>query len=828
MSSIVVNSKTCEIGEPEQSLLAFLRSGLGLTGAKPGCGEGTCGACTVLVDGAPVLACRTRAGDVAGRSVTTIEGLAGPAELLHPVQRALAAERASQCGYCTPGIALRAAALLAADPDPGDDQIAAALNPCLCRCGCYPRITRAVHRAAALIRDDEEAVASEPQPVPTALARPSRPWDLSEPGERDWFGVLGDGLVVVWPSPQGGAWLHVAPSGVVTAFTGKVDVGQDNQTAFRLLVAEELRADPADVRVVQGDTDVCPYDLGTFGSRSMPDAGEALRRAAAGARQILASRPLLAGTRRVEVLAAEPELISPAAWTIAGRPHTTPRSNVVTGTRQFVSDMELPGMQHGAVLRAPAPAAILRTVDSGPAEAMPGVTVVRDGDFVGVTAGDPLIARRAVAAIKADWDMPAPGPEDLAGHLRSHPVTGQGWQRAVQTETGDTEAALAAAVTQVKATYTTAYLAHVPLETRAALAEWDGGRLTVWTGTNVPFAVRARLSQVFGISEAAIRVIVPPVGGGFGGKDGAEAVEAARLARGTGRPVKVRWSRAEEFQRGYLRPMAVIDVRTGLDAAGSITAWDFLDINAGASGFAFPYAVPNRRLRYQPAGSPHAQGPYRALSATANTFARESHIDELAYVAHEDPLRFRLRHLDDERLAAVVEAVTGRFGWQPGWRPPGRPTWQDGCWVWRGAGVAVGLEKGGRVATCAEVCADGAGHVSVTRIATAYECGAVVNPDTVISQIEGGTVMALGGALFETVLFDQDWIARPSLAGYRVPRFTDVPDLNVVLVDRPDLPSAGAGETPLIAVAPAIANAIFAATGRRLRSLPLIPEGTIR
>ena len=823
--SVTVNAKACEIAEPGQPLLAFLRTGLGLTGAKPGCGEGACGACSVLVDGAPVLACQVRVGELAGRSVTTIEGLADPGPL-HPVQRALAAERAAQCGYCTPGIALRAAALLAADPHPDDGQIAAALNPCLCRCGCYPRITRAVHRAAAMIREDDEA-APEPEPPPAALARPSRPWDLSAPGERDWFGVLGDGLVVVWPPPSGGAWLHIAPSGAVTAFTGKVDVGQGNQTAFRLLVAEELRADPADVRVVQGDTDVCPYDPGTFGSRSMPDAGEALRRAAAGARQILASGPPLAGTRRVEVLAAEPELTSPAEWTTAGRPHAAAGTDVVTGARRFVSDMELPGMLHGAVLRAPVPEAVLRAADCGPAEAMPGVTVVRDGDFVGVAAGDPVTARRAVAAIRADWHMPAPGPADLAGYLRAHPVAGQGWQRAVRSETGDAEAALAAAATQVKATYTTAYLAHVPLETRAALAEWDDGRLTVWTGTNVPFAVRARLSQTFGISEAAIRVIVPPVGGGFGGKHGAEAVEAARLARGTGLPVKVRWSRAEEFQRGYLRPMAVIDVRAGLDAAGSVTAWDFLDINAGASGFAFPYAVPNRRLRYQPAYSPHAQGPYRALSATANTFARESHIDELAYVARADPLRFRLRHLDDERLAAVLEAAVGRFGWQPGWHRAGL-AWRGGLWVRRGAGLAVGLEKGGRVATCAEVCADGAGHVGVTRIVTAYECGAVVNPDTVTSQIEGGTVMALGGALFETVVFDQGRIARPSLAGYRVPRFADVPELDVVLLDRPDLPPAGAGETPLIAVAPAIANAIFAATGRRLRSLPLIPEGAIR
>ena len=475
----------------------------------------------------------------------------------------------------------------------------------------------------------------------------------------------------------------------MTAFSGKVDLGQDNQTAFRLLVAEELAVDPGDVRLVQGDTDVCPYDAGTFGSRSMPDAGEALRRAAAGARQILISlaaatlgRPraqlmadngavtcslsgirlpygvLLAGARRVEVLAAEPQLTSPADWGTAGRPHhAAPRDDAVTGARRFVSDLRLPGMLYGAVLRPPVPGAVLRAADCGPAEAMPGVTVVRDGDFVGVTAADPVTARRAVAAIRADWDKPAPGPVDLAAYLRSHPGAGQGWERAVDSETGDTEAALAAAATQVKATYTTAYLAHVPLETRAAVAEWDDGRLTVWTGTNVPFAVRARLSETFGISQAAVRVIVPPVGGGFGGKHGEEAVEAARLARRAGRPVMVHWSRAEEFQCGYLRPMAVIDVRAGLDADGSVTAWDFLDINAGANGFAFPYAVPNRRLRYVPADSPRAQGPYRALSATANTFARESHLDELAYAAGADPLSFRLR-------------TSRTSGWPPWQGPP--------------------------------------------------------------------------------------------------------------------------------------------------------------
>jgi isoquinoline 1-oxidoreductase len=410
----------------------------------------------------------------------------------------------------------------------------------------------------------EADTTSGPQSAPRVLARPARPWDLSEPYERDWFGVLGDGLVVVWP-PQadrewpkaGGAWVHIAPSGIVTAFTGKVDVGLDNQTAFRLLVAEELAVDPDDVRVVQGDTDLCPYDAGTFSSRSINGAGEALRRAAGGARQILIGLAiamlgsprarlttekgavdcgptglrlpygtLVAGTRRAEVLTAEPRLTCAEYWSAASRPHGAARLDVVTGARCLVSDMQLPGMLHGAVLRRPVPRAVLRTVDYGSAEAVPGVTVVRDGEFIGVTAGDLVTVRQALAAIKAEWDEPAPGPADRAEYLHFHPVSRQGWQRAARSEMGDADAG--AAATRVQA--------------RATVAKWDNGRLTVWIGTNAPFAVRAQLSNTFRISEAAIRVIAPPVGGGFGGRHGEEAIEAAWLARVTFRPVKVQWS----------------------------------------------------------------------------------------------------------------------------------------------------------------------------------------------------------------------------------------------------------------------------------------------
>ncbi len=280
------------------SLLSALRGELGLTGAKPGCGEGACGSCTVLVEGETVRACRQDIIELAGRSVTTIEGLATGGRL-HPVQRAFVEVGAAQCGYCTPGMVLSVVALLARHPDPDDDAVNEALSGNLCRCGAYTRIREAVHRAAELIAEPQ---ATDNLPVASAAddwkspdprlpgPRPGRPWDMTEPEDRDWFEVLGDGLVVVLrprtPAPgtwatDGGAWLHVGCGGTVTAFTGKVDVGQDNRTALRLLVAEELRIPLESVRLAMGDTDLCPYDMGTFGSRSMPDAGRALSRVAA-------------------------------------------------------------------------------------------------------------------------------------------------------------------------------------------------------------------------------------------------------------------------------------------------------------------------------------------------------------------------------------------------------------------------------------------------------------------------------------------------------------------------------------------------------------------
>jgi nicotinate dehydrogenase subunit B len=870
--TITVNGTEHEVTAADgRSLLEVLREDLAITGPKPGCGEGACGACTVLIGRRAVTSCTTPVAEAAGQRITTAEGLSEEG-VLHPVQQAWLECGAMQCGYCTPGWLIGAAALLGRVARPDDARIAVELAGHVCRCCTYPRILRAVRRAAELMERPELL---EPVPpgsgadpagaadTPRAAAVPA-PWDQARDAA-SFFEQLPDGLVTVvaddaapapgrgrWGGPDD-AWVHVGADGSVTAFTGKVEAGQGTRTALGLLVAEELAVPAASVRVVMGNTDLSPFDLGTFGSRSMPFAAPPLRAAAAAAREMLRDAAaerfglpasnlttaggivagpdgapsvgygeLLTGVRRVEKVPSGRPVTEPPSWRSAGRPaRAAGGAEVVTGAKRFPADLLVDGMLHGCVLRPPAFGASLRGADTGPAQARPGVSVIRDGTFIGVVAPTAAAARRGLDAIEAEWDRtPQPGPRELAGYLRSHPVHGEGFNAAFRHEDGDVEAALAAGPASVSAQYTAAYIAHVPLEPRSAVAQWRDGALTVWTGTSTPFRARGELARALGLPEPAVHVIVPDYGGGFGGKHGSTvALEAARLARAAGRPVKVQWSRHEEFHWGYLRPAAVIEISSSAGASGELTGWSHLNINSGAIGIATPYRVPNQRLVYQPADSPLPQGSYRALAATANHFARESHLDELAHDVGADPLEFRLRHLDDGRLAAVFRAAADRIGWPGG---------QAGALAGFGVGIAGGMEKGGRVATAAAVRVDDDGTLHVDRLVTAFDCGAVVNPDNLANQIEGAAMMGLGGALFEAIDFADGQIRNASLSAYRVPRLPDLPEIDVVLVDRPDQPSAGGGETPIVAVAPAIGNAIFRACGVRLRTMPLAPDGRVR
>jgi isoquinoline 1-oxidoreductase len=421
--------------------------------------------------------------------------------------------------------------------------------------------------------------------------------------------------------------------------------------------------------------------------------------------------------------------------------------------------------------------------------------------------------------------------QNVHDYFKAHPTEPQGshrWGGPAVFETGSLEAGRNAAASAsgrtLQASYTVPYIAHTPLETRAALAEWEGGdNLTVWTGSQRPFGVRSELAAAFGIPEERVRVIVPDTGAAYGGKHtGEAAIEAARLARVACAPVKLVWSREDEFTWAYFRPAGLIEISSAVTGDGRITAWEYRNYNSGPEAMRPPYSIANQRVAFQTTLSPLRQGSYRALAATANHFARESHMDELAHLLRIDPLDFRLRNLQDERgasrerLRAVLLAAAERFGWATRETSPGH-----------GAGISCGTEKGSFIATCAEVHVEPAsGRVRVLRVVQAFECGAIVNPEGLTNQVEGAVVQALGGALFERIEFAEGKVITDKLSLYRVPRFSDVPVIEVVLLDRRDLPSTGAGETPIVGLAPALANAIFDATGQRLRDLPLTPAGT--
>ncbi|HYM10656.1 MAG TPA: molybdopterin cofactor-binding domain-containing protein [Bryobacterales bacterium] len=691
-----------------------------------------------------------------------------------------------------------------------------------------------------------------------------------ELGRRGFFQALGGGIVVVLaargagaqesgggrrgrgrrgrsePLPQEiSAWLHIGEDGGVTVFTGKVEVGQNARTSLTQAVAEELRAPMSAIRLVMGDTDLTPFDMGTFGSRTTPTMWPQLRKVAAAAREMLidlaaeqwgAERSALVvaggrvtnpktgksagfgqltkGQKLAKTIGADPPLTPATEWKVAGR--AAPKVNaraIVTGKHQYSSDIHRPEMIYGRVLRPAAFGATLASLDASAAQKMPGVTVVHDGNFVGVAAGDELTASRALAALHAEWKTePQPSGGELFDLLK------KGEAREPSDQAGSIEEGIAAADRTLERAYTVAYIAHAPLEPRAAVAEWSGGKLTVWTGTQRPFGVRGELAQAFHLPEERVRVIMPDTGAAYGGKHtGEAAIEAARLAKAAGKPVKLVWTREEEFTWAYFRPAGVIEIRSGVKHGGAITAWEFHNYNSGGSGIGTPYDIPNQHIEFHPAQSPLRQGSYRGLAATANHFARESHMDELAREVKMDPLAFRYKNLKDARLRAVLEAAAERFGWG---REKSSPE--------RGFGLACGVEKGGYTACCAEVAINRAGGAltpKITRVVTAFECGAVVNPDHLKNQIEGATMMAIGGALFEAIEFENGRILNPRFSQYRVPRFADAPAVEAVLVDRKDLPSAGAGETPIVGLAPAVGNAIFASTGVRLRSLPMAPRG---
>jgi len=701
-----------------------------------------------------------------------------------------------------------------------------------------------------------------PEPERYELDEASRyRFDLSR---RSFLGVTGAGLLILAnheateaqtrsPRDSIAARLHIGKDGQITLMTSKVEVGQGSRTQLAQAAAEELRVPVEQINLVMADTAQVPDDGGTAGSRTTPSTVPAVRKGAAAAREVLIKLARqqwgVEGTLKVEggmitdpatgrtlsyadlagfldlsksfeqAIPADVKLYPVDQWTVLGTsPQKANARNIVTGSHRYPSDVVRPNMLYGKILRAPSYRAVLTDVDLSVPQKLTGVAVVHDGNFAGCAATTSFQAQKAldVLSSKASWKTaPHPSSKELFTYLKQKAVTDESGPRKQRVRSkGSLQEGLAAAKQTARASYEIAYIQHAPMEPRAAVAEWQDGQLTVWTGTQQPLRVRRDLADAFHLPEDRVRVIVPDTGGGFGGKHTGEvAVEAARLSKGAGRPVSLRWTREEEFTWAYFRPAGLIEAQAGLAADGRLLAWDFTNFNSGASALESPYEIPHTHERFCYSEPPLREGSYRALAATANTFARESFMDELAAAAKADTLDYRLAHLKNERLRAVLQAAVERFGWQ-GARKHRRPG--------TGVGLACGTEKGSFTAACVEVAVDRArGAIKVLHIVEAFECGAIQNPENLRAQVEGCIIMTLGGTLSEEIHFENGRLLNGRFSQYSVPRFKDVPPIETVLLNRRDLPSVGAGETPMIAVPPAVANAVFDACAVRVRSMPI-------
>ncbi len=686
---------------------------------------------------------------------------------------------------------------------------------------------------------------------------------------RDFFKILGGGILIFF-RPWGAldllglsadqtrslpkdynAFLQIAEDGTVSCFTGKIEMGQGIITSLVQMMADELNVPMEKVKMVMGDTDLCPYDAGTWGSMTTRGFGPNMRAAAAEAKAILlelASAQLGVPVSQLEVrdglitdtkdakrsisysqltkgkkierfLDVKPSVEDYTKFTYVGKPFKRSDAKLkVTGEAKYTGDIKLPGMVYARILRPPSHGAKLSNVDFSGAEKIEGTKVVRDGDFIAVLHENHDKADEAIVKIKADYsstEMPVNDKTVFEWMLKADSKA-----NVVRTK-GDVEAGRQLSAKIFETEFHDPYLAHVPVETHSALAQLEGDEMTVWAATQTPYPLREDLARELGFPLEKVRVIVPFVGGGFGGKCAyQQGIEAAKLAKLSGKPVMVIWTRDEEFFYDNFHSAAVVRVKSGIDKEGLIKLWDYHVYYAGTRGSETIYDVPNARTtdysrkKDSPPVHPFSTGPWRAPNNSTNTFAREVQIDIMAAAAGIDPLEFRLKNLKDDKMIACLKAVADKFGYVAGKTPSGR-----------GIGIAVGTDAGTWVAHMAEVKVDrNTGHVQVIRIACAQDMGLCVNPQGATIQMEGCITMALGYTLAEEVFFEGGNIINRGFDSYKIPRFSWLPKIDTVILDRKDKPPEGGGEPAIIAVGAVVANAIFDATGARLYRMPMTPE----
>ena len=686
---------------------------------------------------------------------------------------------------------------------------------------------------------------------------------------RDFIKVFGGGIIVFFTldssvliaqEPRGrgyptdfNAYLRIGEDGRVTVYSGKIEMGQGVMTSLAQMAADELGVLLQSIDMVMGDTELCPWDMGTFGSMSTRFFGPALRSAAAEAKAVLldlASEQLktpkeklsvengvvfVTSDKKIRVTFGQLAKGQKITRKLEGKAVTKAISEFkvmgipvmrldapakVTGKAQYAGDIRLPDMLYAKILRPPAHRATVKSVDTSAAEKIPGVTVVNQDGMIAVLHGDPETAQKALGSIKAEFDVPKPAADNETIFDYLVKVAPQPQERERKGDLAEGEKACA---TVFEGRYVNGYGAHAPIETHTALAKVEGGKATVWASTQTPYPNQQQIAQALGFSPQNVRVITPFVGGGFGGKSsaGLQSVEAARLAKITGKPVQVAWSRAEEFFYDTFRPAAVVKIKSGIDSTGKVCLWDYQVYFAGSRSAEQFYDVPHNLMRVYGQWSgdttkahPFGVGPWRAPGANINVFARESQIDIMAAKAKVDPLEFRLNNTSDKRMRSVLQAVADRFGWKKAAAPSGR-----------GHGVACGIDAGTYVATMAEVKLDkGSGTVKVARIVCAQEMGIVINPDGAKMQMEGCITMGLGYTLSEDISFKGGEIFTSNFDTYELPRFSWLPQIETILVKNDELAPQGGGEPAIVPVGAVVANAIFDAIGARLFQMPMTPE----
>ena len=707
------------------------------------------------------------------------------------------------------------------------------------------------------------------------------------------------------------SWIGVAADGSVTAHTGKCELGQGIQTAQTQLIAEELSVAVDRVKLIMCDTSICPDQGTTSGSQSHPTnfnhanlalacatARDALidlaaTRLAVQRDQIVVDRgiasvrtdraktvtygELLGGKALSLPVNPAAKRKDPSAWTVLGK--SAPRVDMpamVTAQLEYVHNVRVPGMVHGAVVRPPEVGAALKSVDEASVRTLPGVIkVVVRKNFVGVVAEKPWQAIRAAAALKAEWSagIGLPPQAGFYDHLRTQPS-----RDSLVVDSRDVDETSARATTIVKATYRHPYQMHGSLGSSCAVADVQADRVTVWSSTQSAYPTRSGVATLLGVPPERVRVVFTR-GSGCYGINGADTVayDAVLLSHGVARPVRVQLSRKDEMAWENYGFAYVIDERVALDSAGNIIAWNhesWAPSLGGRPGYDTPGNVVTGLLagfepapfapRSQappPAGrfnngsnaapsyvtgcvggacggtgtvkservlthtirSPFFTGPLRSPSRLQNTFAHESFMDEIAARVKADPVEYRLRHLRDPRLIDVVKAAAKTAAWET--RPS--PRTSQGA-IAEGRGIACVLYEGdnGYCALVAEVDVDRAsGRIAVKRLVASQDCGPISSPDGMKNQIEGGALQGMSRALGEEVTWDDrkvtsvDWRTYHSLT-----LGSDVPTIESVLINRPDSEAMGAGETTITLVAAAIGNAVFDATGARLREVPFTPE----